>query len=214
MSSNKYDELLERYYNGLTSVEEERWLKSQPQWAAPEMPMAALAAEKVEMDWSFEDFKRRVGAAEKQTKVIPLRSVRWWTYAAAILLLVLLGIGIYTNNKMEVKVNDAVHTLPRPAAPAINDLTDTVSRFEPLPVKNNTLALRKKTRPKKNTPLPGKNLPAPKNDDFFVMVNGRRITNEEEALAILQQSLGSLSGDMRETMAAVNNSPKLNFKLK
>ncbi len=216
MSSNKYNDMLEKYYNGQSSVEEERQLKKDTHLLQEPLPLAALEADNLAMDWSFQEFLQQ--AAQQQQPVItktPVRKMHLLKYAAAVVSMAMIAVAIqYTKKEAAVlPQNQPVAHLPKRAAkeePVTKGNNKTVATWAAIkPVVKTKLAIAHRHTIKNPPPV------APqKNDDFFVIVDGRRVTDESEALAILQQSLEVLSGDMRQTMTSINNIPKLDVKLK
>ena len=217
MSSNKYDKLLEKYYDGLTTADEERWLKSNTPAGQAGLPLNALKDEKVLMDWSFDDLVAQAGTGKTVAGPAKLHSLHWWKYAAAIVGLVCLGTAYFYNSRKEVHNGQALVkeiAQPRTELESLPTTPDSSATLQPVAGIRPTI-VKTISKHRKNKILPAqKPLPPPANDDFLVMVNGRAITNEKEAIAVLEQSLTMLSGDVKETMTGLNNSPKLNFKFK
>ena len=216
MSSNKYNDILEKYYSGQSSVEEERQLKKNAHLVQESLPLAALEADNAVMDWSFQEFLQQADQQQQPlpTKT-PLRKIYLLKYAAAVVLMAMIAVAIqYTKKEATVlPQNQTVARLPEVAA---QEEPVAKGSIKPVPtwaainavVKNKMAIVHRQT-----IKIPPPVAPQ-KNDDFFVMVDGRRITDESEALAILQQSFDALSGEMRQTMAGINNFPKLDVKLK
>ena len=208
MNSNNYRELLEKYYSGDTSVEEERLLKDNGQ-----LPLAELSSEKPVMDWSFDEF---LAAAAQKQSIAPkgiLQQLHPLKYAAAIAVIALLAIALYTTRK-ETRPGSGTAVNPPAITRGGETVKDSGNVVKPVPVINNAIAKSNPVKKPKRT-IPAAQPAAPqKNDDFFVMVDGKRITDENEALAILQQSLQKISGNVQQAMAGINNSPKLDVKFK
>lgn len=213
MNSNRYSELLEKYYNGETSAEEERLLKEHARLAEQPLPLHELQQENPVMNWSFETMLQQAEATPATTakKII---SFHWMKYAAAVLLIAFTGIALYNYRKSQPGTVPASAIVKEENIPAIKTEKDTISHgIKPTQVEAAIAAAPPVKTKTKSVPA---KVPAPaqKNDDFFVVVNGRRITDENEALAILQQSLTAVSGDVKKTMAGINQSPKLDVKFK
>ena len=222
MNSNKYDNLLQKYYDGLTTVAEERWLKAHAQPGAGELPLVSLCEESPVMDWSFEDFKEEVNQPELRQNNRLFSSIKWISYAAAAVLLVSLSTWLYMKANNTKAGNNELAKLPAIVAPGSDNILQGKNNSPaikdssyPQPVKIVQGATAKTNPVKANKKRTINNSHTrQKNDDFFVMVNGIRITNENEALGILQQSLVTLSGNVTQTMNGINNSPKLDIKFK
>ncbi len=208
MSSNSYRELLEKYYNGDTSVEEERLLKNNGQ-----LPLAELSSGKPEMDWSFDEF---LAAAQPQnsSRKGMLRSIHPVKYAAAIVVIALLAVALNAVKKENLQGTTTAFNPPAVIQKEKISKKDTGKLLKPVPATNTAIATSNPVKKQRHS-VPVQQPPAAqKNDDFFVMVDGKRITDENEALAILQQSLQKVSGNVQQTMAGINNSPKLDVKFK
>ena len=212
MNSKKYNELLEKYYQGLTSVEEERWLKEEKTRSQP-LPLQALQTGPPVMEWSFDEMLQQAAQQTRLKAVSGSPRLRWMRYAAAVALLLLASVVGYINMHRGNKAAPAVSTYDTEAIPAKPKELITNPAVPP------AITVAPETKKIKKLQRMDKNLPAPvareqKKDEFLVTVDGRVITDEGEALAILQQSFSKISGDIKETMTNINQSPKLDVKFK
>ncbi len=208
--------MLEKYYSGQSSVEEERQLKKNAHLLQEPLPLAALEADNAVMDWSFQEFMQQAAQQQQPVKTkTPVRKIHLVKYAAAVLLMAMIAVAIqYIKKEAAVfPLNQTVAHLPKLAAKeepvAKGSIKPVPDRAAIKAVVKNKMAIAHRHTIKTSPPAASQ-----KNDDFFVIVDGRRITDESEALAILQQSLEALSGEMQQTMAGINNFPKLDVKLK
>lgn len=216
MNSNRYDELKQKYYDGLTSNEEESWLRAHAHLSKDKLPPEWSAEDDAMMDWNFDEFLSAANSSQQEKPVIQMKPLHWVKYAAAIIILMGASVIFYYPKQekivagKELAANNNMEPLPsKPVVPiAHNGLQSTPPVLTA--VKNPVRKQNNKIRSTTKKPA----IPPQQNDDFFVLVNGRRITDENEALAIIQQSLHALSGDMQTTMANINQSPKLDVKFK
>ncbi|MFT3980080.1 MAG: hypothetical protein QM687_06385 [Ferruginibacter sp.] len=218
MNNSKYNDLLEKYYSGLTTAEEERWLRAHAQPGQEPLPLSSFSTGADEMSWSFGEFLAQAKQKQDNVAKAPLYFMRRARYAAAVMAIALLAIGLYTVNNRPAETA----TNP-PEGKAITMVADNDNNASAIKIADTlqgsvsptqkAIAYRKPVRTRKR-PVQIQPAMPQKNDDFFVMVNGKRITDENEALAVLQQSFRSMSGDVKETMAGINNSPKLDVKFK
>ncbi|MBC7936601.1 MAG: hypothetical protein H7Y86_14720 [Rhizobacter sp.] len=214
MNSNKYNDLLEKYYSGGSSVEEERLLKVNRHLLQESLPLVEPLAGAPVMDWSFEEFLSEANK-QQQPLIGALRKMPLVKYAAAIIVMAIVAIAInYTKKDTAVfppgKTARGVPLASAKAAQAAKDSSSgptipvtrkAIVKYAPSIVNKHSIKVRGAGAQQKN-------------DDFFVMVDGRRISNENEALAVLQKSMDALSGDIRQTMTGINNIPKLDVKFK
>lgn len=216
MSNNKYNELLEKYYQGSTSVAEERWLKKEAPHLQQSLPSDVLQKHSHSMDWSFENMLQQASRQSGLQTVTKSPVLHWMKYAAAVALLIIPGITMYYYRQPVNKDINVSTAYISPVAFAKEDpgVKDTASHNK-VTLKapeetneTNRLKTKYKTASRKAA------TPTQQNDDFFVTVAGKRITDENEALAILQQSFNKISGDVQETMTNIHQSPKLNVKFK
>lgn len=212
MNSKKYNELLEKYYQGLTSLEEERWLKEEETRSEP-LPLHALQTGQPVMEWSFDEMLQQAAQQNRLKAVSGSPRLGWMKYAAAVALLLLAGVVGYINMHRGNKTAPAVtayHTEAIPAKP--KELISNPAVPPAITVTPETKKIKKLQRMDKNLPAPVAR--EQKKDEFLVTVDGRVITDEAEALAILQQSFSKISGDLKETMTNIHQSPKLDVKFK
>ena len=213
MSNKDFNSLLTKYYSGLTSVEEERWLKDNSHLLPEPLPRLELSADDPLMEWSFEEFLAQAKQLSPPPAIKRIRITSWLKYAAAILAIVMLAIAFYSEKDKGLPKEIAsakVALVEKKLKPALSLVADKKTN----PVNHKGIAKPGIVKAKKST-VPAK-IPAQsqKTDDIFIVVDGRSITNESEQLAILQKSFNRLSGNMRQTLADVNNFPKLDFKFK
>ena len=215
MNNKDFNSLLAKYYSGLTSVEEERWLKDNSHLLPEPLPRLKLSANDPVMEWSFEEFLAQANKLPHKPAIKRVRITPWLKYAAAIVAIVMLAIALYSEKDKgkvfpkemaSVKVA-VVQKKQEPAIPGVaNKKTNPVNHKE---ISKPAIVKRKKRPVSTKVPTLWQ-----KTEDIFIVVDGRSITEEGEKLAILQKSFNRLSGNMRQTLADVNNFPKLDFKFK
>jgi len=217
MKSENYDELMDKFYAGKASAEDISMLKGKGLLDDQDMLYAeALNSEREQkMDWDFEDLMNEVSA----TKVValPRRSLRMkrMIAAAAVVATILLACIFWPrqdNPKQIVqaplfnkKVDTDMEISANPASP-VNKAKDPIVLSEdvkthPRAIKNYTGKTSKHNFSKSNNRVAkDKEETTARNDDFIVMVNGKRITDEADAIAITKQSLSMVSRDLNNTV--------------
>lgn len=217
MKSENYDELMDKFYAGKASAEDISILIGKGLLDDQDIFYTdALNSEREQkMDWDFEDLMNEVSA----TKVValPRRNLRMkrMIAAAAVVATILLACIFWPrqdNPKQIVqaplfnkKVDTDMEISANPASP-VNKAKDPIVLSEdvkthPRAIKNYTGKTSKHNFSKSNNRVAkDKEETTARNDDFIVMVNGKRITDEADAIAITKQSLSMVSRDLNNTV--------------
>lgn len=217
MKSENYDELMDKFYAGKASAEDISILIGKGLLDDQDIFYTdALKSEREQkMDWDFEDFLNEISA----TKVValPRRSLRMkrMIAAAAVVATILLACIFWPrqdNPKQIVqaplfnkKVDTDMEISANPASP-VNKAKDPIVLSEdvkthPRAIKNYTGKTSKHNFSKSNNRVAkDKEETTARNDDFIVVVNGKRITDEADAIAITKQSLSMVSRDLTNTV--------------
>ena len=222
MKSGNYDELIDKFYAGKASAEEISRLKSEGLLDDQDVFYAdALHSERAQkMDWDFADFMKEIPA----TKVAALPGRRVWMKrmmaAAATVATILLAYIFWPrpNNTGEVvhvpvitKQIDSNHNIA--ANPPVSKMKDSILLSEDV---------KKHPRMKTSKPNPTKsNKEAAKDkeeatvsdENFIVMVNGRPVTDEADAIAIMKESLSMISRDLTHTVNELKPIGQIKIKL-
>jgi hypothetical protein len=230
MKSENYDELMDKFYAGKASAEDISILKGKGLLDDPDIFYAeALHSEREQkMDWDFEDLMNDVTAT--RVVALPRRSVRMkrMMAAAAVVAAILLAWIFWPpqDNRKEIvltpvitkKVDPAVDIFPKAALP-VDKVKDSALLSEdiktrPPAIKNYTVKTRK-YRPSKSSKGPAKDRKetTTKDDDFMVMVNGKRITDQADALAITKESLTMVSRDFTNMVDQLKPIGQIKIKL-
>ncbi|WP_286857227.1 MULTISPECIES: hypothetical protein [Sphingobacterium] len=228
MKDKKLKELEEKYFNGQSSLEEEGELKN-----SGHVFFQTLNQEKnVKMDWSFDDFESQINADKK---LIVRWKYSWVKYAAAAVLLMTIGIALFLNQKptieepvlVEKNMKDLKPAKNRPiehqnseaANPNSNDriLSDgsrtamqTAETFKRPKIKKQA-----KDRTAKKEVVT-ENLESTTGQTYqadYVVLNGKPVANEEEAVELTLRSLGLLANNLENGVDKAMNIKQMSISI-
>ncbi len=216
MKSGNYDELLDKFYAGTASAEEISFLQLEGLINEQDALYAeALNAERAQkMNWEFEDFMKGISAE----KVVAFPARRIWVkriLSAAAMVAAIVTVYIFWPQTLSNKIanipasNILVDSNKELIATAIlpaNEIKDTARAAEKIETsskKNRDYAVNthKKRRVQKTIqPTDEKDGKTNSNlQDYLVIVNGKPVTNEADAVAIARESLGMISRNLTLT---------------
>ncbi len=230
MKSGNYNELLDKFYAGTASDKEISLLQSEGLINEQDILYAETLREErgQKMDWEFEDFMNDIPSE----KVVAFPARRVWMKrilsAAAVVAAIVIAYIFWpqpAKNKMASipasnKIVDSNKELTASAGLPANEIKDTAEATEKIntATKKNTdhavtthkkRSLQKSIRPADKTDADrNKNL-----QDYLVIVNGKPITNEAEALAITRESLGMVSRNLTLTIDELKPISRIKIKL-
>ena len=230
MKSGNYNELLDKFYAGTASAEEISLLQSEGLINEQDALYAeTLRAERAQkMDWEFEDFMKDIPSE----KIVTFHARGVWmkrilSAAAMVAAIVIAYIfwpqpatnkiaSVPASNKIVDSNNENITGAVLPA----NDIKDTAKPTEKIntATKKNTdyaVTARKKIPLPKSTRTADKtNADRNKNlQDYLVIVNGKPITNEADAVAITRESLGMVSRNLTLTIDELRPITRIKIKL-
>ncbi|MEO6637547.1 MAG: hypothetical protein ABIN25_04680, partial [Ginsengibacter sp.] len=204
MKSGNFDEMMDKFYAGTASAEEINLLQSEKLIDdLDNLYVEALSSEREQrMDWEFEDFMKEIPAA----KIVSLPAQRVWVkrmMAAAAMIVIIMSAYVFwpkQNQPKEIanviEINKQVENKPIPnntePVESQKDAQPDEESIKMQPKENTNYEAKNTKNVKSNSISPSakENVTEKKNDeDFFVMVNGKAITNEEDAIAITRESL-------------------------
>ncbi len=230
MKSGKYNELLDKFYAGTASAEQISLLQLEGLINEQDALYAeALNAEREQkMNWEFEDFMNDIFSE----KVVAFPARRIWVkriLSAAAMVAAILTAYIFwpqtsTNKIANIPVSNilvdsnkeliATAVLP---ANEIKDKARVAEKIETASKKNRDYAVNthKKRRVQKSIkPADKKDVKTNVNlQDYPVIVNGKPITNEEDAVAIARESLGMISRNLTLTADELKPISRIKIKL-
>lgn len=232
MKSGNYDELMDKFYGGKASAEEILLLKTEGLLDEQDIVYAeALNTEREQkMDWEFEDFLNELPA----TKVVALPAHRIWVkrmMAAAAIIVVILTAYVFwpqQNQPKEIASVPVIHEsvdsnqelMAKSVLPAdkIKYTAQSEEKVKPETRKNRNYAVQtRQQRPVKsirNKAQANENVETKTNvEDFLVIVNGKPITNEAEAIAITRESLGMFSRNLTTTIDKLKPISQIKIRL-
>jgi hypothetical protein len=226
MKDKKLKELEEKYFNGQSSLEEERVLKS-----SDDAFFQSLNQEKNRtMDWSFEDFQSEINDDKKR--------IIWWNnswikYAAAAMLLMAIGIALFLNREstMQVPVLAEKETLkPVDKKPIehqnadagvsnANDGTPSVESGRALQLAKTFKRPKVKKQAKEwteKTQIVAEGLQSVESASYqadYVVLNGKPVANEQEAVELTLKSLGLLANNLENGVDKAMNIKQMSITI-
>ncbi|WP_312337666.1 hypothetical protein [Sphingobacterium sp.] len=227
MKDKKRKELEDKYFNGQSSLEEEKELKN-----SDNVFFQSLNQEKdVKMDWSFADFESQIND-DKKYLVWWNRS--WLKYAAAAVLLMTIGLSLFLNQepamqgpvltKKEMKelkpaekpLDD--HTIET-AVPNMNDGVSTEDSQKTM----RTAETFKRPKVKKQAKdwtvkkeVVTESLESTAGESYradYVVLNGKPVANEEEAVELTLKSLGLLANNLENGVDKAMNIKQMSITI-
>lgn len=230
MKSGNYDELLDKFYAGTASAEEIAALQSAALLSEQDMAYAETLNEErgQKMNWEFEDFMKDI--PEQKATIIPVRNL--WirrTLSAAAVIAAIVTTYIFwpqpqndtiaivpVSNKKVAGTKEQTTVIDLPAgtdAYTVQQLEKPVEQTAHKGARTSTI--HKKHPVKKNTQIPDKksDLNMNKPEDFLVMVNGKPITNEADAVAITRESLGLVARNLSLTPGEKKHAGRIRIEL-
>ncbi len=216
MKSGNYNELLDKFYAGTASAEEISLLQLEGLINEQDALYAeALNAEREQkMNWEFEDFMKDISSE----KMVSFPARRIWVkriLSAAAMVAVIVTAYIFwpqtstnkiANTPASNKLVDSNKELIATAILPGNEIKDTaraIEKIETASKKNRDFAVNThKKRPVQKSIKPPDKKDVKTNSslqDYLVIVNGKPITNEADAVAIARESLGMISRNLTLT---------------
>ncbi len=211
MKNNNLAELLDKYYAGLTTKEEEQWLKHQAPLLPPDDNIFynSVQESKTAFPQSFDEFAAEHNLhTEEEEETAPVRVLKFtfFKYAASVILA--LGVAglayyfinkdkntitenIYANNQQDTPINKQVIKLPE----STEDNTIQQASVKP---QTNTSIIAAVNRPKKKTNIV-KPAVQPYEESIVVFVNGKPVRDNEEALRIAGESISAVTKNISTT---------------
>jgi len=224
MKKEELDRLKAKYWEGKTSLEEERRLKELEE----EEFFTMLKEPEEKMDWNFDDFMQGVSEEEKPEvkKVVPMtrRIITMTAIAASLMLGFFLIRQMVSSNVDQVKpviaqteVNNKILDIENPEA----DNREGLQAQEETPdVINPTVktSRNKQTQMVSNKKSNGKSQERLKvehaiEEEFYVEINGIKIYDEKKALEVTETALQLATSNLRKGMEGVENIKYLKIEI-
>ena len=228
MKDKKLKELEEKYFNGQSSLEEEGELKN-----SDHVFFQTLNQEKnVKMDWSFDDFESQINADKK---LIVWWKYSWVKYAAAAVLLMTIGIALFLNQKPTIEVPVLVEKNMKDLKPAKNKSIEHQNTEAANPNPNDrilsdgsrkamqTAETFKRPKIKKQAKdwtakkeVVIENLESATGQAYredYVVLNGKPVANEEEAVELTLKSLGLLANNLENGVDKAMNIKQMSITI-
>lgn len=228
MKRGNYDELIDKFYAGKASVEEISMLKSEELLDDQDIFYAdALHSEREQkMDWDFADFMKEIPATK--VAALPGRRVgiKRMMAAAATVATILFAYIFWPqhDNSGEVAhvniINKQIDSNDNVAAnPPVSETKDSIllsgnATTHSRSITSYTVKTRKQNPTKSNKEAAKDKEGATASDEnFMVMVNGKPITDEADAIAIMKESLSMISRDLTHTVNELKPIGQIKIKL-
>lgn len=230
MKSGNYKELLDKFYAGKANAEEISLLQLEGLINEQDALYAeALHTEREQkMNWEFDDFMKDVSSAK--VVAFPARGI-WMRRVLSAAAMVAAIVTIYilwpqtSSNKISNipasnKLVDSNKERNATALLPANDIIDTAiaaDKIESASKKNRHYAVNTyKKRPVQKSIQTAEKKDVQTNADFqdyLVIVNGKRVTNEADAVAIARESLGMISRNLTLTADELRPISQIKIKL-
>jgi len=228
MKDKKLKELEEKYFNGQSSLEEEGELKN-----SDHVFFQTLNQEKnVKMDWSFDDFESQINADKK---LIVRWKYSWVKYAAAAVLLMTIGIALFLNQELTIEEPVLVEKNMKDLKPAKNKSIEHQNTEAANPNPNDrilsdgsrkamqTAETFKRPKIKKQAKdwiakkeVVIENLESATGQAYredYVVLNGKPVANEEEAVELTLKSLGLLANNLENGVDKAMNIKQMSITI-
>ena len=170
------------------------------------------------MDWGFEDFLQKVEKKPADEKIVPIQkkgggNTKWFWMAASVVLF--LGLGVFFRNTTEEPkiepsiVSTSTSSVKKEASKSVKENVESVSVTRKIDVEP---AKKKKSRYKNNAQYLAKNSvkhhhKSAQNDNEvieynpnFVIINGKPVGTEEEAINYTKTALDMLGGNINSAL--------------
>ena len=229
MKDKKLKELEDKYFNGQSSLEEEKELKN-----SDSIFFQSLNQEKeVKMDWSFADFESQINEDQKYSV--------WWNrswvkYAAAAVLLMTVGLALFLNQESAIQEPVIAKKEMKELKPADKKLPDDQNIDTAVPNLNDGLSTRESRkamrtaetfkRPKVKRPakkewnvkkdVVAESLESTTGEAYqadYVVLNGKPVANEEEAVELTLKSLGLLANNLENGVDKAMNIKQMSITI-
>ncbi|WP_394676418.1 hypothetical protein [uncultured Sphingobacterium sp.] len=228
MKDKKLKELEEKYFNGQSSLEEERVLKN-----SDNAFFQSLNQEKNKtMDWSFEDFQSEINDDKKRTV--------WWNnswikYVAAAMLVMAIGIALFLNQEpttrvpvlaekemKELKSADKKlieHQNEETVVSNSNDSFRSVKSGKTLQIAETVKRPKVKKQAKEWTEkkeIVAEGLQSVESESYradYVVLNGKPVANEQEAVELTLKSLGLLANNLENGVDKAMNIKQMSITI-
>jgi hypothetical protein len=228
MKDKKLKELEEKYFNGQSSLEEERALKN-----SDNAFFQSLNQEKNEtMDWSFEDFQSEINDDKKR--------IVWWNnswikYAAAAMLLMAIGIALFLNQEPTTRVPVLAEKKMKELKSAEKKLIEDQNKETVVPNSNDSFRSTKSGKtlqiaetvkhPKvkkqakewtEKKKIVAESLQSVESEPYqadYVVLNGKPVANEQEAVELTLKSLGLLANNLENGVDKAMNIKQMSITI-
>jgi len=217
MKKGRLKDLEDRYWEGKTSLEEEKYLKSMA-----EDPFFQVLSEqqKNQLEWRFENFleqaedHRRGKSEQVKRKVIP-----FWRYAGIAAALLILVFIFLKDREPKISEQKPERYTSQEQIPPDGDVTEV------LPTHDNPFANKEREQtvavalPEKKQPHLDNELSVPHQPrieiarEAYVLVNGKPVYDEEEAEKIVLASLQIMANNFQEGKEAIGKMKHIKIEL-
>lgn len=232
MNTEQYHKLMQKFLDGDTNVSEESTLKNS-EFLSEEDAMYFEVVTDEKQEKSNLNFSEFLKLAEKEDKIIPLpvktSNFKWVWLAAGLVLMFSLGLiyfnttnqnntvvpqvattEIYQQEKSEILVenqyeveSDIVENSEKQVASADKILDQILPKKSRMKKVNSIRYVDHKTTKQKSE--------IPEYESNYVIINGQKITNEQDAIDITKYSFQVLANNVNQSMQQAEVLQSLNF---
>lgn len=232
MNTEQYHKLMQKFLDGDTNVSEESTLKNSEFLSEEEAIYFEVVTDE-KQEKSTLNFSQFLELAEKEDKIIPLpvktSNFKWVWLAAGLVLMFSLGLiyfnttnqnntvvpqvataEIYQQEKSEILVenqyeveSDIAENSEKQVASADKILDQILPKKSRMKKVNSIRYVDHKTTKQKSE--------IPEYDSNYVIINGQKITNEQDAIDITKYSFQVLANNVNQSMQQAEVLQSLNF---
>lgn len=221
MNTEQYNKLLQKFYEGETTVSEEKLLKESEHLQSEEsLYFGALKGEKNEK--LSLDFSQFLALAEKEKSIIPMQkpSPFKWVWMAASLLFIfsagafwlnqnkndeskvksqMASAELYKKKKVEIMQENTYEPTVEKQQPAAQKIAKSEDVLDDILPKKSRMKKRVIRRYVQNT-APDKNDKKSEYESNYVIINGHKITSEKEAIDVAKYSFQILANNVNQSV--------------
>lgn len=221
MNTEQYHKLLQKFYDGETSISEEKLLKESEHLSAEEsVYFETLKAEKSEK--SSLDFNQFLALAKKEKSIAPAQksnNFKWIWLAASLILIFSIGAfwlnnskdeqtkaksqmataEVYQHEKTQIMQENTYEPVVEKAKPTAKKIAKSDDILDDILPKKSRMKKRVRTRYVDNS-KPEIEDKKSEYESSYVIINGHKITNEKDAIDVTKYSFQILANNVNHTV--------------
>ena len=222
MNTEQYHKLLQKFYDGETTVSEEKLLKESEYLSTEELLyFETLKIEKSEK--SSLDFNQFLALADKENSSAPVQkssNFKWVWLAASLILIFSIGAfwlnnskneqtkarsqkmvaaEVYQHEKTQIMQENAYEPVVEKAKPKVKKIAKSDDVLDDILPKKSRMKKRIRTRYVDNSKPEITNKKS-EYESSYVIINGHKITNEKDAIDVTKYSFQILANNVNHTV--------------